>query len=270
MNSGKCSRREIRLTKNETTVSSPETFSELLTLEKLQNTIERLHLRISERFPESSLSKVCLKLFERSQDTQQTIKWIQKPNYSFRIFIYGTLLILVSLFFATLFNFKLSTGINNIAEFIQMVEAGTNEAMLITAGVVFLIAFDNRRKRKRIIEALNTLRNLAHLVDVHQLTKDPIAFDDLITTEHSPKRKMTEFEMNRYLDYCSEILSLTSKLGVIYVQRFNDPVANDAVEDLEDLTSSISNKIYQKIIVLGNVQLRNELQNKLGVEKEGI
>jgi hypothetical protein len=34
---------------------------------------------------------------------------------------------------------------------------------------------------------------------------------------------MSPFELTRYLDYCSEMLSLTSKLAAVYAQNLPDP-----------------------------------------------
>ena len=48
---------------------------------------------------------------------------------------------------------------------------------------------------------------------------------------------MTPFELNRYLDYCSDALALISKIAALYVQGFQDPVLLDAVDDVEDLTA---------------------------------
>ena len=86
---------------------------------------------------------------------------------------------------------------------------------------------------------------------MHQLTKDP---EHLITgaptTPSSPTRKFTFFEMSRYLDYCSELLSLSSKVAALHVQSVNDPVVLTAVNDIENLASNLSNKIWQKIVVI--------------------
>ena len=57
-------------------------------------------------------------------------------------------------------------------------------------------------------------------------------------------------ELGRYLDYCSELLSLISKVAALHVQRFNDPHTLAAVNDLESLTSGLSGKIWQKITLL--------------------
>ena len=61
---------------------------------------------------------------------------------------------------------------------------------------------------------------------------------------------MTQFELGRYLDYCSELLSLISKIAALYVQRFDDEVLLGAVDEVESLTSGLSRKIWQKIIIL--------------------
>ena len=61
---------------------------------------------------------------------------------------------------------------------------------------------------------------------------------------------MTPFELNRYLDYCSESLALISKIAALYVQGFQDPVLLDAVDDVEDLTAGFSRKIWQKLTIL--------------------
>jgi hypothetical protein len=64
---------------------------------------------------------------------------------------------------------------------------------------------------------------------------------------------MTPFELNRYLDYCSETLALISKIAALYVQEFQDPVLLDAVDDVEDLSAGFSRKIWQKITILENL-----------------
>ncbi len=85
---------------------------------------------------------------------------------------------------------------------------------------------------------------------MHQLTKDPESYFAPQTSTGTKKRSMTPFELNRYLDYCSESLALISKIAALYVQGFQDPVLLDAVDDVEDLTAGFSRKIWQKITIL--------------------
>ena len=73
-------------------------------------------------------------------------------------------------------------------------------------------------------------------------------------TDSSPKRTYTHYELVRYLDYCSELLSLTSKIGAIYVQDFADRVALEAVDQLSNLTNGLSRSIWQKIIIVENMR----------------
>ena len=47
------------------------------------------------------------------------------------------------------------------------------------------------------------------------------------------------------------MLSLTSKLAALYAERFDDAVVLQAVDEVEALTSDLSNKIWQKIMILG-------------------
>jgi len=98
---------------------------------------------------------------------------------------------------------------------------------------------------------VNELRALAHVIDMHQLTKDPeMVFRRHQATEVSPTHNMTALELNRYLDYCSEMLSIVSKIGALYVQSFPDSQALTAVDDIESLTNGLSRKIWQKIMIL--------------------
>jgi len=78
---------------------------------------------------------------------------------------------------------------------------------------------------------------------------------------------MTPFELNRYLDYCSDALALISKIAALYVQGFQDPVLLDAVDDVEDLTAGFSRKIWQKITILEN--LRRALHGGQALESTG-
>jgi hypothetical protein len=46
------------------------------------------------------------------------------------------------------------------------------------------------------------------------------------------------------------MLSLTGKLAALYMQDMRDPVIIESVNEIEDLTTSLSRKIWQKIMIL--------------------
>ncbi len=224
-----------------------------LSVGEIQKTISRLYQRITDRFPEAGLAGVCRRLHEVSLEADETVRWIVRPNHWLRAGVGGLILLVTGLLAASLLQLKLDTEGITLFDFIQMTEAAVSELVLIGAGVITLITYENRRKRRRVIEATNRLRSIAHVVDAHQLTKDPDRLSKIHTlTPHSPSETLDAFGLGRYLDYCTEMLALISKLGFLFVQDFHDPVATAAVNDLENLTTGLSRKIWQKIIILRN------------------
>ena len=96
---------------------------------------------------------------------------------------------------------------------------------------------------------------------MHQLTKDPHRISQTIQyskTGKSPELKLTRFELRRYLDYCSEMLSLTGKVAAVYVQEFEDGVAMASASELEILTTGLSGKIWQKISILHTCEIEEK------------
>lgn len=88
---------------------------------------------------------------------------------------------------------------------------------------------------------------------MHQLTKDPsLAENNNHSTEHSPKRTLSKFELLRYLNYCSELSALISKTASLYSQSFPDEVIINGVNEIENLTTGLSRKVWQKIMILNN------------------
>ena len=230
-----------------------------LVADEIQKTILRLYERINDRFPGAGLAKVCQRLHEISLEADQTVHWIVRPNYWLRAGVVGLIILVTILLMTSLLGLKFEQEGVTLVDFVQMSEAAVNELVLIGAGIITLVTYENRRKRHRVIEAANRLRSIAHVVDAHQLTKDPDRISRIHTlTPHSPNEKIDAFGLGRYLDYCSEMLALIGKLGFLLVQDFHDPVATSAVNDLENLTTGLSRKIWQKIVILRNQPIEAE------------
>ena len=219
--------------------------------EKIVDTIETLRRRIDERFPEAGLGRVCQELLTVARESQERSAWIAKPHRSLRVISYLLVIVMVSALAAVLTNSAWPRGGFDLIALVQVSEAGLNVTILLGAAVLFLATAEVRIKRGRALKAIHELRALAHVIDMHQLTKDP---ERLLTrakeTPSSPKRTLSAPELIRYLDYCSEMLSLIGKLAALYVQKFNDPVALAAVNEVEELTTGLSRKIWQKIMIL--------------------
>jgi hypothetical protein len=210
--------------------------------EKITETLEKLQARIEHRFPNSGLGQTCADLIVFSQQTPLVTAEIIKPiiwlRWTIGIFVAMVLLGLI----LTISSLNVTIGRLNISDFIGLLEATTNEIVLIAAGIFSLTTIETRVKRARVVDALNKLRSVAHIVDMKQLSKDP---DD-------PNSQLTDLELGRYLDYCSEMLALISKIAFLYIAQFDDPEANQSVNELETLTTGLSRKIWQKIAILHN------------------
>ena len=224
---------------------------------KLVATLDRLEHRIAERFPQSSLSRVAAEVSSTARSTSATAESLGNPHWPLRVMA-GILI--VALIVASLAALAAllrrvagpeTGGLGNITDLAQGIESAVNDAIFLALAIYFIVSWERRVKRRVALRALHQLRSLAHVVDMHQLTKDP---DRLLRpqpdTASSPERQMTAEQLGRYLDYCSELLSLLGKLAALFPQRFDDSVVLEAASDIENLTIGVSRKVWQKITML--------------------
>jgi hypothetical protein len=141
-------------------------------------------------------------------------------------------------------------------EWLPLVESFINDLVFAGIAIWFLLSLADRVVRNDLIGRLHRLRSMAHIIDMHQMSKDPaallpdtelgtVAGDDVI----SP-RTMSVRDYALYLDYCSELLSLTSKAAALCAEESTDALVLDTVSEIENLTTGMSRKIWQKISLL--------------------
>lgn len=239
-----------------TPASDPQGLPDLsLDPNRIVETISALRQRIDERFPGSGLGRVCATLEGIGQRTGSRLQRVAEPNLWLRSGTWLMALVLVAGTVAAVWTFVAAVGQEgdlNPLELVQAIESAIQEVVFAGIGLAFLLTMESRLKRRRALRFIRELRALAHIVDMHQLTKDPHRVASVsMDTPSSPKRTLTPRELGRYLDYCSEMLSLASKLAALYAERFDDAVVLQAVDEVEALTSDLSNKIWQKIMILG-------------------
>ena len=227
-----------------------------LIAEKVVDTIELLQKRIVERFPDSGLGRVCLQLLEIGRQTGERSRKMASPNWRVR-FAVGFLIFLI-IATSIVAPIIISSGADSftVGEFVQVFESALNDILLIGAAIFFLVTLETRLKRRRALAAVHELRSIAHIIDMHQLTKDPerLLSKEQFVDSAGPKLRMSRFELRRYLDYCSEMLSLTGKVAALYTQHFDDGVTLQAVNEVEELTTGLSRKVWQKIMVLHSTE----------------
>ncbi|MGH6816001.1 MAG: hypothetical protein ACREC6_09865 [Hyphomicrobiaceae bacterium] len=235
--------------------------------EKIIETLERLQVRIDERFPGSGLSQVGAELTAIARVSHARTERLARPNWGLR-----TLSVLVVAagigvaFYLTRLVRELPANLE-IFGLMQGVDAAVHLAIVIGAGVLFLTTLEGRLKRRAALAHLHELRAIVHVIDMHQLTKDPSALVTIGTsTPASPKRILRSYELTRYLDYCSELLSLTAKVAALYAQASSDTQVIETVNDLERLIANLSQKVWQKIAILDRRSTAAEQGQEAGAQ----
>ena len=219
----------------------------------IRETIAVLRSRIGERFPGSGLSRVAAELERLAEVNAEVVSRLGRPIWWLRGL---TVMAIAGLIAAVLWGaaelMRLAAGgVGGVTDVLEGIDAAISELLFLSIVLLFFVSLETRLKRRTALKTLHGLRSLAHVVDMHQLNKDPEhALRDVSSTPSSPKRTLDREQLTRYLDYCSELLALTSKLAALHAQHMQDAVVLEAVNDIESLTAGLSRNIWQKITIL--------------------
>jgi hypothetical protein len=218
---------------------------------RITQTLEQLRGRIAERFPDANLGRVCDQLLAVSRETSECVMGLERPIWPLRIGATVAILALLTVFIAVAgLTFSAPPRLS-VSDVLQTIEAGVNDVVFLGIAVFFVASIEGRVKRRRALRVLHELRSLAHIVDMHQLTKDP---ERLATKSPAPAsetpRPTSGADLAKYLDFCSEMLSCISKIAALFAQHLNDGIVLAAVNEIEALTTGLSGKIWQKITIL--------------------
>jgi hypothetical protein len=222
-------------------------------------TLERLSARIDQRFPQAGLAQVCADLVATSQATAQRVRRLSRPYLGLQFLVLLTVAaaFCAQIYLASLIDWHKIARHQDIVGLTQGLDSTVHLILLAFAAIWFLLTAEQRLKRRRTLRALYELRSFAHVIDMHQLTKDPtVVLGGGPRTPASPERRMSHFELSRYLDYCSEMLALVSKLAALYAGGTHDETVVAAVNEIESLTSNLGRKIWQKITILSELDER--------------
>lgn len=144
-------------------------------------------------------------------------------------------------------------------EWLPVLESLINDLVFAGIAIWFLLSLADRVVRNDLIRRLHRLRSLAHIIDMHQMSKDPAPVLGRAAAPGSEgadgagrlsPRTMSARDYGLYLEYCSELLSLTSKAAALCAEESTDALVLDTVSEIENLTTGMSRKIWQKISLL--------------------
>lgn len=224
-----------------------------LEADRIVMTIELLTERIETRLPNRNLPQVARDTRAAAAAAVSLARKIPEPILWIRIFSGVLALAMVAVVIKVAYHLKF-TQTDGWAT-LDGINSGISTLIYLGLAVLFLITLEMRIKRRRALRALQELRALAHVIDMHQLSKDPNWHEH---RESSPWDKESEhmdpYLLGRYLDYCVDLLALIGKLAALYAQNSQDGVVLQAVEEVENLTSTLGTKIWQKIMLLDTQQ----------------
>lgn len=224
-----------------------------LDAEAVKATVDRLTTRIHTRFPERNLSQVSRSLSRAIDELliRPQSRWPVGLRYASRVLTFvlvGALCIAVAVMTGQATRAQQP---ESVWEWVQIAESMINDIVFVGIAVFFLWQLPLRWERARDLAALHRLRSLAHVIDMHQLTKDPDRLrSDFRRTPVTVDLNLTAGELSNYLEYCSEMLSLVGKTAALFAEHTQDNTVLQTVDSIEDLSSAMAREIWQKIALL--------------------
>lgn len=231
-----------------------------LELDQIVEAIERLQNRIGDRFPNSGLKSHTGELVEFSNLLKKNGRRLVSVSFSVRVISWlggasVILLIIVPYFFFV----KNQSGIETLPNFLQSLEAVITVIAGTSAAFIAMISIKRSHIRRRALALLQVLREIAHVIDMLQLSKSPasVMFPLEPTAYSRPATEnLSQGEMFRYLSYCGEISALLGKLAVIISGWVHDPAVLSVADDVENFASDLERKMLSKLLLLEQINQR--------------
>ncbi len=218
------------------------------------NTVDQVERRIRARFGDRGLTRAALDLRRLVDEVEREAgeshirlrrTTLIARTASITIVVATVVLLLMSLRNAV------SEGLERSEDWVPLIESVINDLVFSAIAMLFLWAFPERRERRTLLLLLHRLRSLAHVIDMHQLSKDPEQVSPNYTpTEESVAHGLDAEQLHHYLNYCSELNSLVAKTAALCAEHSTDDVVLNTISTLETMTTELSNKIWQKISLL--------------------
>lgn len=211
-----------------------------------------LQNRIADRFPDRSLWEVGEEVVaiadEVGAGTGISRRRVRFARTLSRLLVGMIVVFLGGVLALTWMDVTAHPGAVEPIDLLPLVESAINNVVFGGIAVLFLLAVPERMERARVLRILHRLRSLAHVIDMHQLTKSPERLERGSRADGGMDLNRTD--LGYYLEYCTEMLSLVGKTAALFAENTTDGDVLDAVEGLENLTSDMSRTVWQKITIL--------------------
>jgi hypothetical protein len=213
-----------------------------------------LSKRINERFskaPHDQLYKLSQTVVGYIENAEAMNAWLRRPILWARALPY---LAVLAAFAAMHFVLRQS-GLDFVPktgfEAIQFIESSVNDIIFLGFIVYFLAQVEPKIRRKRAFRAFDELRATIHYIEMSQVDKDPgkVAIP-IKSMPNSSKTELNPAEMNRFLSYCSGLITLVGKASLLYAKDIDDPAIVDRSEGIESLAAAVTHKLWAKLTIL--------------------
>ena len=237
--------------------TSPSGDQVQLAAEHVGVTVAQLERRIHARFGERGLTKAARDLGRLvaliETEAGQSRERLRRTTLTARAV---GVVIVVATVAALVFSLRSAVlvGLADTTDWVPLIESVVNDLVYAAIALFFLWAVPERLERRSMLRLLHRLRSLAHVIDMHQLSKDPEQVSPTYTaTAESVRHGLDADQLHHYLSYCSEMLSLTAKTAALCAEHSADAVVLENVSNVETLTTDLCSKIWQKISLLPRV-----------------
>ncbi|WP_421117939.1 hypothetical protein ACE2AJ_10980 [Aquihabitans daechungensis] len=136
-------------------------------------TAETLAARISDRFPDRGITRVAQDLAALSHETEERLARSSRPNWALRAGAAALIVLGLVILALAASQVRHGSDISGIDEWLSVLQNGIQDVVFLGIAVAFLLTMESRLRRRTMLAALHELRSVAHVIDMHQLTKDP-------------------------------------------------------------------------------------------------
>lgn len=219
-------------------VPTPRNQNRKLQPDKLISTSLELAKWIRKEFPKAHLSDVAQDVYALTTEAVAKAKHIARPMYWLR-------LLLTIAFGGLCYGVYWHYTHHSEQEFNDLLHSLKPLGVFVGSAVLFVITLETRFKRWKALKAIHELQSVVHIIDMHQLGKDP----SIEKFRDDPEDR--ERKIDQYLHCCTAMISIVSKIGQLYIDHFYDASATTAVNEFEAVATGTTQKIWSKILHLG-------------------
>jgi len=208
---------------------------------KIIEAAENLARRVNDRFPESHLASLAVKLAEIARVTNERARQAARPIYSIRLACLAAVCVCLLGLFNLTRHVHPRWEFSTIGELFEAADAGFNLVVVVTGAIWFLITFETRVKRKKALAFIGELCEFIHVIDLTQLYFTPEIYKADTEASQAPSR----FDYT-YLLFCTQMLAVIRNLALIYTRDVSSDSIWRAAIDVEMLAVAVEAKLFSK------------------------